>query len=94
MSKKVFELITQSPDDYYYEPAPEFMFEEIEELDKSLLNKWELGTGECFNKQYILDLWEHQESLTINNNWDIRFDTDKLKCWTSKNGSKFDKDLI
>jgi len=52
---------------------PGFLFEDIEELDSALLNKYENGVK--FNKDYIFDLWKHMESLTLKEHWDIRFDS-------------------
>lgn len=71
---------------------PGFLFEDIDELDKALLADHEKDIK--FNKAYILDFWEELESLPLRTEWDIRYDKKELKCWTAKNGSKFDRSNI
>ena len=34
------------------------------------------------------------ETKPVKGNWDIRYDKPHLKCWTARNGSKYDKGQI
>ena len=71
---------------------PGFLFEDLEELDSDLLCEHEKGIK--FNKDYILSFWQEMDSKPITGNWDIRYNKPHLKCWTSRNGSKFDSRQI
>ena len=71
---------------------PGFMFEDIAQLDQALLAKHEKGI--VFNKDYLIEFWDEMESLDLKKHWDNRYNKSNLKCWTSKNGTKFDKSNI